>query len=138
MKQKTKLKKGFALNLCFATLAGLGLSFVVSFLGAWIAMKSSDPLSHTSTVALAALVCGGFTCSFVGGKRGKGAGSGLVCGACFLLLLVFASLFGSGAKTSWRIALFASTATAVLLGAFLSSRKGNNGKKRLKKLGVKR
>lgn len=138
MKRKPNQESKLTFRLCGGVLFGLGLSVAVSFFGAWLAMKSADPLSHAGAVALAALGAGGFFSSFFCGRQGKSVVSGLVGGACFLLVMLFTSLFGSSAGGFERGMAFGVTAISVLAGAFLSVKRGNSGKKRLKKLGLKR
>lgn len=138
MKRKTSLKSNPALNLCLAALLGLGVTFAVSLIGAWFGMKSDDPISGARNVALIALGCGGFLSSFFAGKKGKSFVLGIFGGGCFLLTMLFVSLFGGASEGADRIAVFVTVILSVLAGAFLSSKKGNESKKRLRKLGVKR
>ena len=137
MKRKTSLKSNSVLNLCLAALLGLGITFAVSLVGAWLGMKSDDPISGARTVALIALGCGGFLSSFFAGKKGKSFVLGLFGGGCFLLTMLFVSLFGGVSEGGDRIVAFGAVVLSVLVGAFLSSKKGNESKRRLRKLGIK-
>jgi len=132
MTAKTKTKSfSFKQSLISAAL-GVGASFAVSLITAWIAMKTKDPLSVAGTMAAVCALCGALCASLLGGMRQKGVIGGVCACAIYTVFYVLVSLpFPS--STGKPLILLGVSVLGGLLGVALTAKRGGNARKHVKK-----
>lgn len=132
---KTKGKSNLILSVAKGLLISAVIACAAVFIGCAAAMKFDDPIKSAPIFGVGAMMLGSFFGGFFSAKfyGERGAATGVLFGAIYVLIVAVASLIFGARVTTAAFAIIAPTAVLVALLGGIAGTKGSGAKKKKRK-----